>query len=195
MQIDRRDTRIFKLHYPQWKNGDITLQFDQIQKCYALFADSCSITSNTSATNLLKPGGVVTLQNKNSKTVTSTTIDSWEPRVIDEDGFIYLRLYTDRAGGGFVTITTTAPEEQDPAPIVYPAATVHVTCGEKESSGAQNVTVKVSVEQDITIYDATSTKVAEWHQLPTDAPHAVKLQPGNYTLSGKDEKIAILIKN
>lgn len=195
MQIDRRDTRIFKLHYPQWKNGDITLQFDQIQKCYALFADSCSITSNTSATNLLKPGGVVTLQNKNSKTVTSTTIDSWEPRVIDEDGFIYLRLYTDRAGGGFVTITTTAPEEQDPAPIVYPAATVYVTCGEKESSGAQNVTVKVSVEQDLIIYDAASVKKAEWHQKPTDTPYSIKLQPGDYILSGKDEKIAILIKN
>ena len=194
MQIDRRDARIFKLHYPQWKNGDITLQFDQTQKCFALFADSCYITSNTSASNLL-PNGAVTLQNKNVKKVTSSTIDSWEPRVIDDNGFIYLRLYTDRGGGGHVTLTTTAPEEQDPAPIVYPAATVHVTCGEKESSGAQNITVKVSVEQDIIIYNATSTKVAEWHQLPTDAPHTIKLQPGDYTLSGKDEKIAVLIKN
>lgn len=194
MQIDRRDARIFKLHYPQWKNGDITLQFDQTQKCFALFADSCYITSNTSASNLL-PNGAVTLQNKNVKKVTSSTIDSWEPRVIDDNGFIYLRLYTDRGGGGHVTLTTTAPEEQDPAPIVYPAATVHVTCGEKESSGAQNITVKVSVEQDIIIYNATSTKVAEWHQKPTDAPHTIKLQPGDYTLSGKDEKIAILIKN
>lgn len=187
------ETRIFRLYYAQWKDGEIKIKFNKSDKCQVFFADTCKITTNTSATNLL-PDGVLNLQNKNQKTISAETINSWEPYVKDEDGFIYMRLYCKDTNGN-VTITTTAPEEQDPAPIVYPAATVDVTCEEKEADGAQNVSVKVSKEQDIVIYDATSTKVAEWHQLPTDAPHSLKLQPGDYSLVGKDEKIAILIKN
>lgn len=187
------ETRIFRLNYAQWKDGDITFLFSKTQQCQVFIADTCKITTNTGATNLL-PDGVVLLKNKKPKTISRDIVNSWAPHVKDEDGFIYMRLYCKDVNGD-VTITTTAPEEHDPAPIVYPAATVHVTCGEKESSGAQNITVKVSVEQDIIIYNATSTKVVEWHQLPTDAPHTIKLQPGDYTLSGKDEKIAILIKN
>ena len=191
--IDRRDSRIFRLYYPQWKGGDIKFQFSKTQECKVIVADTCKISgTNTSASSVIASKS---LKNKNVYSFTVDEIENWEPRVVDEDGFIYLRLYTDVSGGGVVTLTTTAPEEEDPKPIVYPAATVHVTCGAKESSGAQNITVKVSKEQDIIIYDAASVKVAEWHQLPTDSPHSLKLQPGDAILAGSEEKIAILIKN
>ena len=158
-----------------------------------IVADTCKINAtNTGAASVIASK---TLKNKREYSFTAEEIESWEPRVIDEDGFIYLRLYTEVTGGGTVTLTTTAPEEEDPKPIVYPAATVHVTCGEKEPSGAQNITVKVSNEQDIVIYDAASVKVAEWHQTPTDSPHSLKLQPGDYILAKKKKKIAIVIKN
>lgn len=191
IQIARRDARIFRLHYEQWRRGDITFKFSKNDNCNVLIADSCKISSNTSASNLIS---VTSLKNKNAKTITAETIESWANRVIDEDGFIYLRFYSDASGGGTITLTTTAPEEQDPAPIVYPAATVSVTCGEKDPSGAQNVAIKVSVEQDLTIYDSASTQIADWHQNPTDAPYSIKLNPGAYTLVGKSEKVAILIK-
>ena len=191
IQIALRDARIFRLHYEQWRRGDITFKFSKNDNCNVLIADSCKITSNTSATNLIS---VTSLKNKNAKTITAETIESWANRVIDEDGFIYLRFYSDASGGGTITLTTTAPEEQDPAPIVYPAATVSVTCGEKDPSGAQNVAIKVSVEQDLTIYDSASTPIADWHQNPTDAPYSIKLNPGAYTLVGKSEKVEILIK-
>ena len=187
------ETRIFRLSYAQWKNGDITLKFSKNQECLVFFADTCKITTNTSASNLL-PDGVLSLKTKKVKTISAETVNSWEPFIKDEDGFIYMRLYCKDANGD-VTITTTAPEEEDPAPIVYPAATVDVTCGENEADGAQNVSVKVSKEQDITIYDSSANPVESWHQKPTDAPHSVKLQPGDYSLVGNGEKIAILIKN
>ena len=191
--INRRDSRIFRLHYQQWKGGSMAFKFSKTQECKVIVADTCKISgTNESASSVIS---LLSLKNKNEKTFSIEEIESWEPRVIDEDGFIFMRLYTDVSGGGVVTLTTTAPEEQDPAPIVYPAATVNVMCGEKEADGAQNVSVKVSKEQDIVIYDAASAKVAEWHQLPTDAPHSLKLQPGDYSLVGNGEKIAILIKN
>lgn len=192
ISILKEDTRIFRMHYAQWKGGKITLKFSQTDDCKAFFSDTCFVNPVSTVADYLID--YEKMKKGRTSTITAERVNSWEPRVIDEDGFIYLYLYCE-TNSGKVTITTTAPEEQDPAPIVYPAATVHVTCGEKESSGAQNITVKVSVEQDIIIYNATSTKVAEWHQLPTDAPHTIKLQPGDYTLSGKDEKIAVLIKN
>ena len=158
-----------------------------------IVADTCKINAtNTGAPSVI---AAKTLKNKHEYSFTAEEIENWETRVIDEDGFIYLRLYTEVTGGGTVTLTTTAPEEEDPKPIVYPAATVYVTCGEKEPDGAQNVTVKVADEQDVIIYDAASAKVAEWHQLPTDSPHSLKLQPGDYILAGNKEKIAIVIKN
>lgn len=193
IHIDTKDTRVFRLHYPQWKDGDMTFQFDQTQECKVFVSDTCQITTNTSASNLI--ASVLSLKNKNPKSYTAAVVNSWEPRVIDDDKFIYVRFYTTVDGGGTITITTKAPEEHDPVPFVYPAATVYVTCGEKETSGAQNVSVKVSKEQDVAIYDAASVKVEEWHQKPSDAPHSVKLQPGDYTLVGASEKIAILIKN
>ena len=195
IKANTTEKRYFRLHYPTWKNGDITFQFSKTSQCQVFIADTCDINvANTSASNLLT---VVSLLNGNPKTVSAATMSTWEPRVIDEDGFVYMRLYTKASGGGKVTITTTVQPEQDPEPepIIYPAATVYVTCGDKESNGAQKVTVKVSVEQDIAIYNSTATKVTEWHLLPTDEPHSIQLQPGTYSLVGKDEKIAILIEN
>ena len=184
------ETRVFRLNYAQWKGGSMTFSFDKAKVCNVFISDTCKFNvTNSSATfaNLSVESG-------KPKTITAEEIAAWEPQVIDEDGFIYMRLYCKDTNGN-VTITTTAPEEQDPAPIVYPAATVDVTCGEKEADGAQNVSVKVSVEQDIMIYDSSANIVDSWHQKPTDAPHSLKLQPGDYSLVGNGEKIAILIKN
>lgn len=192
ISILKEDTRIFRMHYAQWKGGKITLKFSETDECKAFFSDTCFVNPvSTVADNIIY---FDKMKKAKTTTIPEETVNGWEPRVIDEDGFIYLYIYCETTSGK-VTIKTTAPEEHDPAPIVYPAATVHVTCGEKESSGAQNVTVKVSVEQDLIIYDAASVKKAEWHQKPTDTPYSIKLQPGDYILAGSKEKIAILIKN
>ncbi len=191
--VGRKETTVYRLLYDLWRGGDITLQFSSNSKCQVFIADTCKIsTTNTSASNLIN--NVISLQNRNKRTITAATIESWAPRVIDEDGFIYIRFYTEVSGGGTITLTTATPEEQDPAPIVYPATSLYVACGDKDQSGAQNVTIKVSVEQDLTIYDSASTQIADWHQNPTDAPYSIKLNPGAYTLVGKSEKVEILIK-
>ncbi len=192
IKIARRtsETRVFRLNYAQWKGGDITFSFDKAKVCNVFISDTCKFNVTSASATFAN----LSVESGKSKTITAEEMALWESQVVDEDGFIYMRLYCKDTNGN-VTITTTAPEEEDPKPIVYPAATVYVTCGTKESSGAQNITVKVSDEQDIIIYDAASVKVAEWHQAPTDSPHSLKLQPGDYILAGNKEKIAIVIKN
>ncbi len=194
LKVNRRDDRIFRLLYSLWRDGNITVKFSgatSTNPCYVLIADTCKITSNPSAANVIS---TTVLRNTNIKTITAETIDSWSSRVIDEDGFIYMRIYTDKSGGGTLTLTTTAPEEHDPLPPVYPAASLYVACGDKDQSGAQTISVKVNNEQDLVLYDAASNQVDAWHQTPADTPHSVKLQSGNYTLVGMTEKVEIVIK-
>ena len=109
IQIDRKDSRIFRLHYPQWKGGDIKCRFSKTDDCKVIVADTCKINgTNTSASSVIASK---TLKRKNEYSFTVDEIENWEPRVVDEDGFIYLRLYTEVTGGGTVTLTTTAPED------------------------------------------------------------------------------------
>ena len=191
MTIGKTENKLYRLFYNEWTGGDMTLKFSLTNDCQIFITDTCELITNGN-----KPCVIYTkiLKKQNTYTLSATTIEGWKNRVVDEDGFIYLRVYTN-VDGGFLTITTTAPEEGDPVPIVYPAATVYVTCGEKESSGAQSVTVKVSVEQDIIIFDSEANVVESWRQKLTEAPHSITLQPGAYSLEGEREKIAILINN
>ncbi len=194
LKVSRKDERIFRMLYSLWRGGDISVSFSPATStnvCYVLIADSCKITSNPSAENLIS---ATVFRNTNAKTITAESIESWSPRVIDEDGFIYMRIYTDKSGGGTLTLTTTAPEEHDPQPPVYPATTINVTCGAKDDTGAQNITINVSAEQQLTIYDAASAEIATWTQSPSDEPYSISLNPGAYTLVGKAEKVEVLIK-
>ena len=114
----------------------------------------------------------------------------------DDDGYLYIRFNPGNAGT--VTITTTAPEEEDPVPVVYPAATVSVTCdGEKTSSG-QPYIVRVSVSQTLNLYSgpadniASQTPIRTWSQTPGET--SLTLQTGTYTLMGPNETIQIEVQ-
>ena len=82
---------------------------------------------------------------------------------------------------------STAPDEEDPAPIVYPASTIHVECGELTAAG-QEYLIRVSAEQELHIDNETP-----WNQTP-DQTLTVTLQTGKHTLYGADETIQIEVK-
>ena len=139
------------------------------------------------------------MADKETYTRTAARLESkWAPKV-DPDGFIYMRFYTTRSGGGKVTLSTNAPEEEDPAPIVYPAATISVVCDGEPTAAGQQYIIRVSTEQDLSIYSGDPTDIASrtpietWHQT-TGTNHTVVLKSGVYTLKGADETIRVEVK-
>ena len=106
----------------------------------------------------------------------------------DTDGYIYLRIYTEKSGGGNMTIVSTAPKDHDP---VYPSLTVSIEC-----EGNQ-VQVISRIAQQITIMDMLGTPKEAWNA-EVGAPHVVTLPSGTYVLicvnaEGKSEKIALML--
>jgi hypothetical protein len=98
-----------------------------------------------------------------------------------------------------MVISTTAPEEVDPAPIVYPSATVSVTCDGEKTSAGQAYIMRVSVPQTLNLYSgpadniASRTPIETWSQTPGET-HPLTLQTGTYTLMGPNETIQIEVQ-
>jgi len=107
---------------------------------------------------------------------------------VDEDGYIYMRFYTTRSTGGIVRISTTSPEETDPAPEQYPTATVSVTCNGNKTASGQPYIIRVAAEQDLNLVG-----IETWHQTPAET-HAVTLPDGTYTLQGAEETVLIKVE-
>ena len=118
-------------------------------------------------------------------TIPAATVETWADRV-DDEGNLYVLFYTKTAGT--VTISSTAPEEQDPEPPL-PSATIHVACISESNA---NIEVSVSVAQQLTITNATGMVVQQWNAT-TAAPQKIMLNAGTYTLKGDNEQITIVL--
>ena len=181
----------YRFYYDEWKDGNMIFQWRNASgTCPTFFGSNCSF--GTTSGYLRK----ITIQKNGSFTIPATDLARWAEET-DEDGYLYIRF--NPGDPGTMVISTTAPEEVDPAPVVYPAATVSVTCdGEKTSSG-QPYIVHVSVSQTLNLYSgpadniASRTPIQTWSQTPGET-HSLTLQTGIYTLMGTDDKIQIEVQ-
>lgn len=194
--IPSKSTTIYRIYYPDWKDGDMSVTWNQNAECKWLISGSCEIGTNQNAASVID---YTIMQAKTTYTKSASRIESrWGPQV-DPDGFIYMRFYTTKSGGGKITVNSTAPEEVDPAPILYPAATISVVCDGEPTAAGQPYIIRVSAEQDLSIYPgepddiASRTPIETWHQT-AGTNHTVVLKSGVYTLKGADETIRVEVK-
>lgn len=171
-----------KLVYSKWKGGDITIKSNIGASFPIAIGDTCGFPSNANNSHVLY---YKSIGRKSSITIPAATVETWADRV-DDEGNLYVLFYTKTAGN--VTISSTAPEEQDPEPPL-PAATIHVAC---ISEANANIEVSVSVAQQLTITNAAGMVVQQWNAT-TAASQKLMLNAGTYTLKGDNEQITIVL--
>ncbi len=171
-----------KLVCSKWKGGDITIKSAINASCPVAIGDTCGFPSNANNSHVLY---YKSIGRKNSITIPAATVETWADRV-DDEGNIYVLFYTGTAGT--ITISSTAPEEQDPEPPL-PAATIHVAC---ISEANANIEVSVSVAQQLTITNAAGMVVQQWNATTAEA-QKLMLNAGTYTLKGDNEQITIVL--
>lgn len=184
----------YRFYYREWAGGDMTFQWlSNSSTCPTFIGDNCSFTANKNDVHVLKNQ---TIAKKGTWTVTAENLAKWADKV-DEDGYLYIRFNPGSAGQ--MVISTTAPEEEDPAPILYPTATISVVCDGEPTAAGQPYIIRVSAEQDLSVYPgepddiASRTPIETWHQT-TDTTHQIVLKSGVYTLKGADETIRVEVK-
>lgn len=184
----------YRFYYREWKGGDMKFTWrNSSANCTAFIGDNCSFAANRNDSHVVDYQAIT---RNGSWTILAADLAEYEERV-DEDGFLYIRFNTTAAGT--MTISTTAPDEVDPAPVVYPAATVSVVCNGEPTSSGQVFTVSVSAEQTLNIYPgpvkniSSRTPIETWSQTPSQT-HNMTLQTGVYTLVGENETIQIEVK-
>jgi len=177
--VARNSAVIYRFYYPEWKDGEITATFSKTDACKLFIAVDCTISNtSTTAPNLLI---YKVAQNKNTVTIPVEDVNAWADRIA-EDGYFYARFHTGVNGGGQLTLTSSAPRDADP---VYPHTSIVVEC-----DNDKNVFVRVSEDQTLVVTDVTDTKMDEWEAVVGDK-HPLNLQPGTYTISGKNDKIVV----
>ncbi|MBR3407599.1 MAG: hypothetical protein IKG86_02010 [Paludibacteraceae bacterium] len=190
--VSAKANTIFSLYYADWKGGDMAISWTNTQAtCPFYIADTCNVPNSNVApvfyTDKAPKRGTITIP--------MATVDSWETNV-DPDGYLYIRFYSQ--GKGKITVTTTAPEEVDPDPIVYPSAGIAVVCDGEPTAEGQRYIIRVSAEQDLNVYPgpiheiASRTPIAYWHQTPAEM-HTLTLAPGTYVLQGATEQMEIIV--
>ncbi len=180
--VKKTSAQVYRFSYPQWKGGDMTINFAINSDCEVYIADTCGMTrTKKDAPYWLKYKEIV----KSSKplVIEAGEIESWKDR-IDEEGNFYALFYTEaNSTNRKLTFTTTAPEEKDP---VYPAASIVVTCDQENKPFVQ-----VSVAQTITVIDEAGTTQMTISAVP-DAKYSLgDLPAGKYTLLGETEEILV----
>lgn len=106
---------VYRMVYDDWKNYDFTMKWTGKTSLSSKFASYCSFT--TTATDLLSS---VAIKSGKSAKVASTVVDNWMSR-LEDDGFVYFRLTSSRVGD--MTMTSSRPEEEDPASPCVAAST------------------------------------------------------------------------
>lgn len=107
--VEKKSNANYSLYYADWKGGDMTIAWTSTQAtCSFFIADTCNVPNS----NISPVFYTDKAPKRGSITIPASTVDSWESYV-DPDGYIYIRFYSQAKGK--ITITTTAPEEEDPA--------------------------------------------------------------------------------
>ena len=110
--VDRKETTKYRFYYPDWKRGNITFGWTSTStsyKCYVYIANTCTASASTTDPNTLK---YKNLNKGGTWTITPEDMETWKDKV-DNDGYVYVRFYAAN-GPGKMTITSTAPAEEDP---------------------------------------------------------------------------------
>lgn len=112
-EVATKSNTNYSLYYADWKDGDMTIAWTNTQTaCPFYIADTCNVpnadVSPVFFANKAPKGGKVTLS--------MDTVNSWANKV-DPDGFLYIRFYAQNKGK--VTVTTSAPAEEDPQCNTY----------------------------------------------------------------------------
>lgn len=99
---------IYGLFYEDWRGGDMTIAWTSNQAtCPFYIADTCDVPNSNEApvfyTDKAPKRGSVVCHKE--------TIDTWA-QYVDPDGYIYIRFYP--TAKGKITVSTTAPAEEDP---------------------------------------------------------------------------------
>lgn len=104
-----KSTTNYGLFYADWKGGDMKIAWTSTQStCSFFIADTCNIPN----TNVSPVFYTDKAPKRGSVTIQASEVNTWEPYV-DPDGYIYIRFYSQAKGK--ITVTTTAPKEEDPA--------------------------------------------------------------------------------
>ena len=193
-EVARNAQSIYSLYYEEIKGGEMRIAWRNGRtKCSFYIADTCLITATSGRVFYTD-----VVPTNSSVSCSHDTIASWA-QYVDPEGYIYILFSPNSNASDNITITTTAPEEVDPAPETYPAATISVACDGEPTGAGQRYVVLVSAEQDLAIYSGepdnieSRTPIENWHQM-ADATHSVVLQTGVYTLKGANETIRIEVK-
>ena len=107
-EVTARSKTVYELYYEEIKNGDMTFAWTSNQAaCPFYIADTCDVPN--SATGRVFYADQVPKQG--TFTCTQDVIVSWADYV-DADGYLYIRFYSNAKAK--ITVTTTAPPEEDP---------------------------------------------------------------------------------
>ena len=170
------DAVYYKLVYAKWKDGNITIKINGSAKSSVYVGDTCSFAT----TDAIYTGDIA---RRGTLTIPAATVNAWA-EYVDDEGNLYILF--DPSSNTTITVSSTAPEEQDPT---YPSATIHVAC---ISEANANIQISVSVAQQLTITNAVGMVVQQWNAT-TAAPQKILLSTGIYTLKGDNEQITIVL--
>jgi hypothetical protein len=169
----------YKIVYSEWKGGDITIKDTKGSVVDVYVEDTCGF--ETSDTHLYNGN----IKRRGTLTIPAATVNTWAEHV-DDEGNLYILF--DPSGNTTITISSTAPEEQDPEPPL-PSTTIHVACISESNA---NIQISVSAAQQLTITNATGMVVQQWNAT-TAEPQKIMLNAGTYTLKGANEQITIVL--
>lgn len=168
---------ISRFRYADFAGYNLTLRWEGNGVARTYIAETCDfyLSSTNNKVILYK-----SMARKTSYTIYSDTINKWNSRVTDEDGYLYVRF--NASSQGRMTFLSTKPAEEE---LPYTTATIHLLCQDAQ------VLVSVSEEQDLTLIEASGQIISTWHQIPQDLPYPLPIKGGTYVIIGKNEKITI----
>lgn len=195
IDIETRSKQIYRIFYNDWKDGDLTASWNKSAVCRMLVADTCEIGTNGSSDAI---SFYHELTSSSPAEVPMSEMADWT-NIADGDGYIYLRFFTTSNAGGKVTMSSTAPAEVDPEPVVYPAATIHVACDGIATDAGQGFIIRVSKPQTLNLYSGPADNIASRTPIQTIDMTTIEeatttLQTGVYTLIGESEMVQIEVK-
>ena len=183
LNIKRTSTQPYRFSYPQWRGGDMTIDFAMSDKCEVYIADTCGMArTNANAKYWLKYKAIT--KKSAPLVIPAAEIESWKDS-IDSEGCFYAIFYTEAYGTTRnLTFTTGAEPETDPT---YPTTTIAVSC-----DASKQPFVQVSKEQTITILDESGSAVKTIPDAQPETKYPLSdLPAGKYTFVGESEEIEV----
>ena len=185
----------YRFYFREWRGGDMTFRWNNSSyNCPTFIGDNCSFAPNRNDAHVLDNKAI---QKNTPWTIAAADLEEWGTHA-DEDGYLYIRFNPQAAGQ--MVISTNAPEEQDPEPVVYPAATIFVVCAGEPTAAGQRFTIRVSVPQTVNLYPgpmdniSSRTPIQTLEMEPGVDQQTNPLQPGFYTLMSPTDKIQIEVR-